>query len=77
MLMVAGGHFAGLVAQVRRSDEANAEDSGGKKKKHKPEIEVIKHKTFHRYTSQLFCFGLQKCSHNSAQHEGSKVARNP
>jgi ankyrin repeat and zinc finger domain-containing protein 1 len=59
MLMVAGGHFAGLVAQVRRPDEAEAEEepSGGKGKKKKlkpkPEVEVIMHKTFHRYTSQL------------------------
>lgn len=83
MLMIAGGHFAGLVAQVRRPDEAEAEEepSGakGKKKKPKPkpEIEVIRHKTFHRYTSQLDCFCPQINSYWLGQHEGSKAARNP
>ena len=82
MLMVAGGHFAGLVAQVRRPDEADAEEAtsegkGKKKSKQKPEIEVIRHKTFHRYTSQLVCFCLQINSYSLGQLEGSKEARNP
>lgn len=61
--MVAGGHFAGAVVRVSRSDDdkkEEAEASQGKKKpkRPKPEIEVLKHKTFHRYTSSysfLFC----------------------
>jgi hypothetical protein len=59
--MVAGGHFAGAIIQVNKSDEEKAEDAedalaatSGKRKKQKkpkPEIEVLHHKTFHRYTS--------------------------
>ena len=57
LFMVAGGHFAGAVVRVKRPD---GDDDGvqggltkkGKPKKPKPEIEVLKHKTFHRYTSK-------------------------
>jgi hypothetical protein len=56
LLMVAGGHFAGIVVQVRQPDEDDvAEPTVEKKKKKqrpKPEVHIIKHKTFHRYTSQ-------------------------
>ncbi|GJJ11217.1 hypothetical protein Clacol_005449 [Clathrus columnatus] len=57
MLMVAGGHFAGMIAQVCRSheDEPEEEVPSKKKKKQKPkarpEIEILKHKTFRRYTT--------------------------
>jgi ankyrin repeat and zinc finger domain-containing protein 1 len=81
MLMVAGGHFAGLVAQVRKPDGANAEEelSGGKKKKSKPkpEVEVIRHKTFHRYTSQPVCFIYNLYSYISVQRGESKEAPSP
>lgn len=80
MLMVAGGHFAGLVVQVHRPDETDAEKdlAGGKKKsKLKPEVEVIKHKTFHRYTSQPFCFRLQQIHpYTLVQRGGNKEAHN-
>ena len=57
LFMVAGGHFAGAVVRVSRPDDENAQvlDAKSRKqkiKKPKPEIEVILHKTFHRYTSQ-------------------------
>jgi hypothetical protein len=56
VFMVAGGHFAGAIVRVAKSDQERLEDqeaSVGKKKKQKPkpEMEVIRHKTFHRYTS--------------------------
>jgi len=57
MFMVAGGHFAGAVVRVSKPDEEDAPDAepaGRKKKamkKPKPEVEVLLHKTFHRYTS--------------------------
>lgn len=60
MFMVAGGHFAGAVVRVsKEEDEAvNVDDDvvGKKKrpKKLKPDTEVLKHKTFHRYTSRPF-----------------------
>ncbi len=63
MFMVAGGHFAGAIVKVAKSDEEREEEAEegataatGKKKKPrkpKPETEVLRHKTFHRYTSKL------------------------
>lgn len=63
MFMVAGGHFAGAIVKVGKSDEEKAEEAGeaaagagGKRKKPKkpkPEMEVLRHKTFHRYTSKF------------------------
>jgi hypothetical protein len=62
MFLVAGGHFAGAIVKVGKSDEEKEEEaeetaaatSGKKKKikKPKPETEVLRHKTFHRYTSK-------------------------
>jgi hypothetical protein len=56
MFMVAGGHFAGAVVRVSKSEEDDENEDGGitkkkKSKKLKPDTEVLKHKTFHRYTS--------------------------
>jgi len=57
--MVAGGHFAGAVVRVSKSEEDDEiEDEGSTKKKKKlkkpkPDTEVLMHKTFHRYTSGL------------------------
>lgn len=56
MFMVAGGHFAGAVVRVSKSeqDEQNEDKTNAKSKKPKkpkPDTEVLKHKTFHRYTS--------------------------
>lgn len=59
MFMVAGGHFAGAVVRVSRpeEDEEKDDEGNGKKKKKpkkpKPDNEVLVHKTFHRYTSEL------------------------
>lgn len=56
MFMTAGGHFAGAIVRVRRPD-GDEDDSGltkkGKPKRPKPDVEVLRHKTFHRYTSPL------------------------
>lgn len=57
MFMVAGGHFAGAIVRVsRETDEADDEEHGFQKKKKpkkpKSDTEVLKHKTFHRYTSE-------------------------
>lgn len=56
LFMVAGGHFAGAVVRVSKpeDDEDNEDEIPGKKKKPKrpkPDVEVLLHKTFHRYTS--------------------------
>ena len=62
LFMVAGGHFAGAVVHVSRP-EGEEDDVGvtkkGKPKKPKPDTEVLKHKTFHRYTSKSYL-----CSYN-------------
>lgn len=57
LFMVAGGHFSGAVVRVKRpdgdeDDEQNGLTKKGKPKKPKPDIEVLRHKTFHRYTSK-------------------------
>jgi hypothetical protein len=46
MLMVAGGHFAGMVVALRPRDKRERQEVKGA-----GEIRVLKHKTFHRYTS--------------------------
>lgn len=70
LFMVAGGHFAGAVVRVSRSDndkKEEAEASQGKKKpkRPKPEIEVLKHKTFHRYTTRRKQGGSQSLNDNA------------
>ena len=52
MFMVAGGHFAGLVARVSKPSEGGAPPQKGKQKKPVPDVEILLHKTFHRYTSE-------------------------
>lgn len=47
LLMVAGGHFAGMVVGLRprgKNEKQEVKAAG--------EVRVIKHKTFHRYTSE-------------------------
>lgn len=47
MLMVAGGHFAGMVVGIRPRGKGEKQDVKGA-----GEVRVIKSKTFHRYTSK-------------------------
>lgn len=62
MFMTAGGHFAGAIVRVKAPDSEADEQPGttkkGKQKKPKPEAEVLKHKTFHRYTSMYYGYLL-------------------
>lgn len=55
VFMTAGGHFAGAIVRVSQPAEDPEEAAQRKKKpKHaakKPELEIVLHKTFHRYTS--------------------------
>ena len=56
MFMIAGGHFAGAVVRVGRPDDGDPDGENGvrkKPKRPKPDTEVLLHKTFHRYTSEL------------------------
>jgi len=53
LFMVAGGHFAGAVVSVSRpGEEEEASASSKKPKRPQPDTEVLRHKTFHRYTSK-------------------------
>lgn len=47
MLMVAGGHFAGMVVGIRPRGKGEKQDIKGS-----GDVRVIKSKTFHRYTSE-------------------------
>jgi hypothetical protein len=60
LFMTAGGHFAGMIARVSRPGIATVDSvhfTTGKKPKGGgkpvPDLEILAHKTFHRYTSQL------------------------
>lgn len=56
LFMVAGGHFAGAIVEVSRPAEDQDSTFSAKTKKKppkpKPETSILKHKTFHRYTSR-------------------------
>ncbi|KAF5361747.1 hypothetical protein D9756_002605 [Leucocoprinus leucothites] len=88
MFMVAGGHFAGAIVKVGKSDEEKAEEAeeaaaaaSGRKKKHKkprPETEVLRHKTFHRYTTRKKQGGSQSMNDNAkgpAKSAGAQLRR--
>ncbi|KAF8998549.1 hypothetical protein BDQ17DRAFT_1543980 [Cyathus striatus] len=82
MFMVAGGHFAGALVRVSQDIEDD-EDDGGKKKKQKKlkqkvETEVLKHKTFHRYTTRRKQGGSQSVNDNAkgpAKSAGAQLRR--
>lgn len=51
VFMVAGGHFAGVIVRVSKPSH-EGEASRSKKQRSVPEMEILRHKTFHRYTSE-------------------------
>jgi hypothetical protein len=57
LLMVAGGHFAGMVVALKPLSLGQGQGKGGKAErqdvKGAGEIRVLRHKTFHRYTSEF------------------------
>ena len=53
LLMVAGGHFAGMVVGLRPRGKNDRQDVKGA-----GEVRVYQHKTFHRYTSMSSCLLL-------------------
>ncbi len=62
MFMTAGGHFAGVIVRVGKPEVEEESSKTAKQKRLKkpmPDTEVLRHKTFHRYTSTfdvLQCF---------------------
>ncbi|KAF8159800.1 hypothetical protein B0H34DRAFT_704885 [Crassisporium funariophilum] len=84
LFMTAGGHFAGAVVRVSRpADEEDVQDEDGKSrrkksKKPKPEMEVLLHKTFHRYTTRRKQGGSQSVNDNAkgvAKSAGAQLRR--
>ncbi|EDR05664.1 uncharacterized protein LACBIDRAFT_302801 [Laccaria bicolor S238N-H82] len=90
MFMVAGGHFAGALVQVSQpKDDVEEEGAHGegdttgkgrkkKLKKPKPETEVLRHKTFHRYTTRRKQGGSQSTNDNAkgnAKSAGAQLRR--
>ncbi|KAL6304505.1 hypothetical protein BKA93DRAFT_915561 [Sparassis latifolia] len=68
MFMTAGGHFAGAIVRVKGPDgEENdlAVTKRGKPRRPKPDVEVLKHKTFHRYTTRRKQGGSQSINDNA------------
>lgn len=81
MFMVAGGHFAGAVVRVGRVSDGQDEVVQTKKRKPpkpKPETEVLKHKTFHRYTSKPFPLdiGTLLIAHQARRKQGGSQSTN-
>lgn len=69
MFMVAGGHFAGAIVEVSRpaEDQDFTISAKARKKPQKPKSEtsILKHKTFHRYTTRRKQGGSQSVNDNS------------
>ncbi|KAG5647891.1 hypothetical protein DXG03_007815 [Asterophora parasitica] len=81
MFMVAGGHFAGAIVRVSRPAEDEREATKNKKKrpqKSTPDTDVIRHKTFHRYTTRRKQGGAQSANDNAkgpAKSAGAQLRR--
>lgn len=73
LLMVAGGHFAGMVVSLTPLDLLPAKGSGLKPEKQEVKgagsVRVLKHKAFHRYTSEFGSSGLviSRCLRDECQ----------
>ncbi|CCM00373.1 uncharacterized protein FIBRA_02403 [Fibroporia radiculosa] len=69
MFLVAGGHFAGAIVRVKHPDGEDENQGSltkkGKPRKLKPDTEVLKHKTFHRYTTRRKQGGSQSVNDNA------------
>ncbi|CAE6402134.1 unnamed protein product [Rhizoctonia solani] len=74
MLATAGGHFAGLVVRVKIPRQGGSTKS----KKAAPQMEIIQHKTFHRYTTRRKQGGSQSVNDNAkgpAKSAGAQLRR--
>ncbi|KZV96390.1 hypothetical protein EXIGLDRAFT_609271 [Exidia glandulosa HHB12029] len=80
VFMTAGGHFAGVVVRVCPADpeEGAAPSKAAKHRKGKQHIEVLRHKTFHRYTTRRKQGGSQSVNDNAkgpAKSAGAQLRR--
>ncbi len=76
ILMIAGGHFAGMVVRVRGAEESfhNSQHGGSSKTKKAGNgagYEILHHKTFHRYTSGCTALLVAGLTHSSVSTEGA------
>jgi len=68
LFMTAGGHFAGAIVRVGRPEGHDSQPEytkKGKAKKQIPDVEILKHKTFHRYTTRRKQGGSQSLNDNA------------
>lgn len=92
LFMTAGGHFAGMIVRVSKpglpkepnapsSNEASSKKGkgkGGGSQKPQPEMQIIAHKTFHRYTTRRKQGGSQSVNDNAkgfAKSAGAQLRR--
>lgn len=77
LLMVAGGHFAGMVVSLRPLNLAQGKGLKPERQEVKGagEVRVLKHKTFHRYTSESRRLCAARMADISAQRERSRADR--
>lgn len=86
MFMTAGGHFAGMIVRVSRpglpkestADGTVKKGKGGGTQKPQPEMQVLAHKTFHRYTTRRKQGGSQSVNDNAkgpAKSAGAQLRR--
>jgi hypothetical protein len=62
MLMVAGGHFAGMVVGIKPRGKGEKQDIKGS-----GDVRVIKSKTFHRYTSTFLTVFIRLSTDDSSK----------
>ncbi|KAJ3865890.1 hypothetical protein EV359DRAFT_62791 [Lentinula novae-zelandiae] len=77
MFMVAGGHFAGAIVRVSNAGK-ESEVQSKKTKKPVSDMEVLRHKTFHRYTTRRKQGGSQSLNDNAkgnAKSAGAQLRR--
>lgn len=72
MLMTAGGHFAGVIVRVCHPHADFQEMTNTRRVK--PSVEILRHKTFHRYTSVELLNGM--CLLIALQRAESRVDLN-
>lgn len=77
LLMVAGGHFAGMVVSLRPLNLAQGKGLKPERQEVKGagEVRVLKHKTFHRYTSEYPTTSSGSPADGCGQRERSRVDR--
>ncbi|KAF8310101.1 hypothetical protein DL93DRAFT_2140889 [Clavulina sp. PMI_390] len=89
LFMVAGGHFAGMIARVSKPGRSSttsdvpepvptAKKGKGKANHAVPDLEILAHKTFHRYTTRRKQGGSQSVNDNAkgpAKSAGAQLRR--